>query len=868
MENKYVKATFCLASVAIALPGAAQDAEQLTPLEEIVITAERREQRLQDVPLSVTAFGEEKRDLVGILSIQDMANFTPGLSYNTSTDRPSIRGVARQSNTFSLDSPVANYIDGVYTSSVQDAQRGPMFVERTEILRGPQGALSGRGSVAGSINTHLRRPSEAFEAEVRTFAENYDAYGAGATVSGPFTGWLRGRLNLVYTRQDEGYFENVATGETEGNQPNNRQTADYMIEADLGENVDLYVKASFTEYDESRRSGGSFAPYVADVHGRAPTPYGHLGSPLTPTAYYGYFEEDATQLGSFTQNPVIVTGDLRKYSNNFESRQWLDDHHNYTMHLNWYTDLFDVKWIAGHQNYRYTQQTDGDGTAITSMPIPNAFGGTRIVDPSAMNQYMEQREWYSNEITLTSHSDGDFQWIVGVYHSNEDYLQQPFTLTHFGYPELAAPNGAPANQRGNASVFGQVDGETVSSALFGQIEYQWADAWKFTLGLRQNSDDKDVQEQTRYVANNVGAGIFLAGLGSAVDVTPAPSLNTPDDPWPTGVRSDYIDPVSGNRVRDLDGEWDALTGTFGIDYTPLDDVLIYFRMASGYRPGGFDVGFLPAVPQVDEEVLTSYELGYKATLMDTLQLSTSAFYYDFQDQQLDLPTLGRCTDPDDLNTCTIVSNFFNVPESESKGVEIELGWFPTDSLAFNLSYGYLDATIKEGLINGQGFQNPEDPAAILPNANRYQPIPGQSDAGYTNLPRWLQDLSGNKLANSPEHKVAFNANYTFSLNAGNFTVSANYVWRDDSYSDVFETEPGTIEGFKAVDLRLIWSAIDDRYTVIAYGSNIFDEDAQDGGGLTRQATASSWAAGQRYYRTFNLIPPRTYGLELQYRFGS
>src|SRR5215831_8221811 len=205
---------------------AAAAEEKSTVLEEIVVTAERRAESLQEVSLSITAFGSEKRDIVGIQSIQDMANFAPGVSYNTSTDRPSIRGVARQSNFFSLDSPVANYFDGVYTSSVQDAQRRPIFIERTEILRGPQGALSGRGSIAGAINTISKMPEDQFGGEARGFYGNFSRYGVETTVTGPFTDWLKGRINLGHYRQDKGYFNNVANGRTEGDQPNNRDIVD------------------------------------------------------------------------------------------------------------------------------------------------------------------------------------------------------------------------------------------------------------------------------------------------------------------------------------------------------------------------------------------------------------------------------------------------------------------------------------------------------------------------------------------------------------------------------------------------------------------------------------------------------------------
>jgi len=217
MQNLRSKSCVCGVLAAAAVSGTAISQERTTVLEEIVVTAERREQSLQDVPLSITAFGDDTRDQVGILSIQDMANFAPGMSYNTSLDRPSIRGVARQSNSFALDSPIANYYDGVYTTSVQDAQRRPIFIERTEILRGP-GALSGRGSIGGAINAVSKRPNEEFGFETRAFAGNYSRSAIEGTFTGPITDWFRVRVNLGKYGQNEGYFENVATGDTEGDQ--------------------------------------------------------------------------------------------------------------------------------------------------------------------------------------------------------------------------------------------------------------------------------------------------------------------------------------------------------------------------------------------------------------------------------------------------------------------------------------------------------------------------------------------------------------------------------------------------------------------------------------------------------------------------
>ena len=884
--------------VGMLATGAGAFAAENSTLEEIIVTAERRQESLQDVPLSITAFSSDVRERIGITTIQDMANFAPGVSYNTATDRPSIRGIGRTSNIFAIDSPVANYYDGVYTSSVQDAQRRPIFIERTEILRGPQGALSGRGSIGGAINTISKRPRDTFGAEVRSSYATYERYILDATVTGPLTDWLRGRVNLGGTRQDEGYFKNVSNGRTEGDQPNNRETADFLFEADLGEHVDLFVKAAFADYDETRRSLVVTAPYVAGVQS-TPSAYGPSGAVFVPLASYGYFTgSNGVTLSGYRQNPVIVNGELRDYASDYRSNQRLDDHHNYTSHLTWHAPSVDVKWIGGHQNYKYTQLTDLDGDVV-SMQLPALFPGgpRRTVSPGGVGKYQEEREWYSNEFTVASTNDSRLQWIAGIYQSNEQYAQEPASTFYSGYAELNAPFSAailappfttlpafrpPANPVAFRSQFGYLEGETISSAAFGQLDFAITDAWKITGGLRYNQDKKDVTESARYIANGLGAaGPLLAGgaLGAltgtggpiSVDITPAA---TPSVPLAPGIIRDRgIDPVTGYRVRDMKGKWSAVTGSVGVDFTPTPEDLVYLRFARGYRPGGFNAGFIADLPQVDKESVDSFELGYKTTFAGRLQLSASAFYYDYSDSQQALSVLGRCTVPTDLSTCSPVASFVNLKSAETKGVEAELNWAATDALSFYLSYGYLDAKVKDGISGTNGYLNPDDPAAILPSARRYARIGTQVDTGFTYLPLYTQNVSGNSLANSPQNRVALNGNYTMQFAAGRLTLSSNYVWRDEQFSDMFETEVSKTPSFDTVDARLIWNSADDTYTVTLYGTNLTDEDAADSALLQRQRTglatnvATASTSGAAYYRSLNLLPPREYGIELQYRFG-
>lgn len=901
MRTRKLHLHICIFGVlaSAALSAAAQEAEKSSQLEEVIVTAERRAESLQDVSLSITAYDDKLRDRIGIQTIQDIANFAPGVSYNTSTDRPSIRGIARQSNLVTIESPVANYFNGVYTSSVQDAGRRPIFIERTEVLRGPQGALSGRGSIAGAINTISKQPRDTFGAEVRSFVSSYSRYGVEGTVTGPVTSWLRLRGNLGSYHQNEGFFNNVSTGGTEGDQPNNRSTKDLLASLDLGEHVDVFLKASYADYDESRRSTYTTAPFVAGTL-NAPAPYGVTSSTLTPLAAFGYFSPGATRVGTATENPVITTGDERKFVSDIESRQKLDGQYNYTASVAWHAPSVDVRWTGGLQNYTYQQWTDGDDTDVLTLTLPGRTPGSlgRNVAPGSIAYYMEKRKYYSNELTLTSTSDSAFSWIAGLYQSNEKDSQEPATTILAGYNELNTPFGTldtllralrqpfnPAgirtvvpNPRPNRSVVALIDTEVDSRAAFGQVSYALSDRWQVTGGLRYNKDDKTATEQLRLIANALGgqlgpflAGGLLTGTPLSVDVTPVPVAGAP---LPNGVVRDRgIDPVTGYRVRDFDKSWSAVTGSAGIDFKPRDTDLLYLRLAKGYRPGGFNTGSINDLPTVDEEKVLSYELGYKTTLFKRLQLSSSVFYYDYEDIQLPLPTLARCTVPTDLSTCQSINTFVNLPTAKSTGLELEANWAATDNLDVYFSYGRLDAKIKDGISNNNGFSNPDDPAAVLRNAKRFAAIPGQIDTGFTFLPRFTQDLSGNSLANSPKNRAALNTSYTFPFNAGRLILSGSYVWSDEAFSDVFETEEAKIPSFGTVGLRALWLGSNDRYVVIAYGTNLTNELATDGAGLTRIRTglatsaANASAAGTAYFRTFSLTPPREYGLELQYRFG-
>jgi iron complex outermembrane receptor protein len=944
--------------------------DQGTVIEEVVVTAERRAESVQDTPLAITAFTDKTRENLGISTIQDLAQFTPGLSYDASTDRPTIRGVGRQNNNHGLNSPVANYIDGVYTSSVQDTSRRPIFIDRTEILRGPQGALSGKGSAAGAINTFTKRPRKDFEVEVGGFVNNFERYGGEGTITGPITDSMRYRINMARYTQYEGFFNNIADGSTEGTRFGNRYLMDLMLAGELGDKFDYFLKGSTVSYNESLHDGGTFAPFAAGNNPCVPSPTSGAIGGLTPNATYGYFlPGPATACGntgsfnnqsvlygnSVRENPVLVTGNLRDFERDYHSNLHLDGYYQLTSDLTYHLPFADLRYIVGRSRYTYQQTSDADGASVLTYVTPSpfaAFGLTqnRVFDPNGINTYREAPSWYSNEVTLTSTGDHKLSWIGGLYQFNQYTRQSPQTFTFPGQPELATPAGAVPNTLGPVSQYGQQLTNQDSWAVFGQVDYKFSPKLKLTVGGRFNSDREYAHERVRLIFNaadtlyngvtptsldvttgsvpgfalvNPATAVLepryrLLDLGSRGTLTAVPSTTCASGFQRTisgltacsnfqallgpGV-SDIatINPDTGMRERDEFGKWSALTGSLGLDYTPNDDTLVYFRYAHGYRPGGFGsatAGYLPLNPYTDKEIIDSYEVGTKFTLWNKLQMNISGFYYDYKGIQAALTRFERCTDPNDLTTCSPTGVTVNLPSAVNEGVEVEGLWYVTNDLQLVVSYGYLDAHIEEGRV-GFGFESTLDPAALQPNAQRMNPItctvagalcvsqnanpvsatnPGFALDTITRLPRYTQDLSGKFLPNAPKNKIAVNANYTMHLKPGTLTASVSYIWRDKSYSSLFNHPLDIVPAYEQTNARLVFREKDADYQIIVFAQNVFNQDTFESGGVTRRGsgvTASGagcitvnggCAQNEVFFQTYGLVLPRVYGIEFLKKF--
>jgi len=228
-------------------------------IETVIVTAERRVQNIQTVPVAITAFTSKQRDRIGITSIQDMANFTPGMTYSTSTDRVTLRGISRQTNVLSADSGVANYSDGIYQSFAVEAGRSSLGVDRVEVLRGPQGTLYGRNSIGGAINIISKRPTDEFYAEVRASYENYDHSNMEGTVSGPINDDWQYRVYADWERQGLGYTKNIVPGMPEEGNVINTWYVEGQLQGKVGNNLDIWSRVYSTAWANGAGGPGSAA---------------------------------------------------------------------------------------------------------------------------------------------------------------------------------------------------------------------------------------------------------------------------------------------------------------------------------------------------------------------------------------------------------------------------------------------------------------------------------------------------------------------------------------------------------------------------------------------------------------------------------
>ena len=540
-------------------------------LEEIVVTAQKREQNVQDVGISVTAMSGSLLEDLQLDNMQEIAQQIPGLQLQTYTPAFTIfnlRGISQNNFTDNLEAPVAVYIDDIYISSMNAIGLQMFDMERVEVLRGPQGTLFGRNATGGLIHYVTNKADEEeFNGYVQASWADFDTYSLEAAIGGSISDTVRGRL-AFRTEKSDGYLEagiepfggTAATGrDTHGA---DGYAIRGSLQADLSDSTSFDLTVAYSEDDDVPT--GMYVVTFVDFD-----PNTGLGVPLTGGT--GPLDGGASLAGDVTRHASA--------EDPYFDRDVLNVSAKFTMDLD---NGMEFTSITGFLDVDKYYREDACG-GLCFFPF------TTEADLS---------QW-SQEFRL-SHEEDDYRWQLGAYYMDIDSVT---ANTVEGIVITGSPLGL---------IRSDIDIQSTNWSLFGQVEYDLTNALTVIAGLRWSQDDKDL-EFTQLSRNMDDQGIPSGTLLFDLDVEAVGAF----DDVPTIDYGDFAARLQLNLRTGDDTLWFASwnRGMKGGNWTAAAAI-------------GIDE------LQHDEEVLNSFEVGVKTSFADgTARLNATVFYYDYEDYQ-------------------------------------------------------------------------------------------------------------------------------------------------------------------------------------------------------------------------------------------
>tara|TARA_R110002110_G_scaffold205066_7_gene416942 strand:+ start:64966 stop:67341 length:2376 start_codon:yes stop_codon:yes gene_type:complete len=759
-------------------------------LEEVLVTATRRSESVQDIPLNITALGAELIERERISDLSDLARRVPGMTVVDQGPRSGSTLTVRGLNVDAISAPESTVGNGggdtvgIYIGEI------PLYVdlsfndmERVEVLIGPQGTLYGAGTLGGAIRYIPNKPNtEAVTAQLR--GDIYDlseandlGYEGGVTINIPLVeDRLAIRASIDY-EDDPGFIDyNFLVREPGVSNPQ----PDFSDPAAVRQNL-----RSKEDVNTVETTSGRFAVR-------------YTGDRLDSTLTY-YYQESEIGGRQINHADSFGTGD-------YESA------HRYEEPSKRKTDLIALELVAdlgfaeltsatGYSEYSEQGQRDQ-----TDLLLAFEYGYEEFPGFSSFTREDQNEERFNQELRLVSTSDSPLNWIVGAFYNDFSIkqLNQEFTP---GFDQFAVDNFGGIQLRPDSLEYYEiVEDEITETAVFGEIGYQFTDAWQVTLGARWFKFENDA---TR--------GVDL------------PLLNTVFG----GAPSDLIDPaIQVNNVDDDDNIF-----KFNTSYDFNDDVMAYLTISQGYRLGGLNSVFpcpnplppglqnvcaLPDEVLIKSDTTLNYELGLHSQFGDSLLLNGALFYIEWDDVQV--------ADVTQNGNLPITSNGGS---ATSTGLEVSGQWYLSQALSFTGSYAYTIAELTEdapGLVGGE-------------------------DA-----------FDGDRLPGTPEHQGSLAANYALQLEGGS---QVELDWSMTFTSDVLTKVGGRnfgeeLPGFALHNVSASW--FKDSWRLTLYADNVFDRYAVTG---VRDDVSFIREVGQfdlrRYYN--NVVRPRQVGLRMIYNFG-
>lgn len=546
-------------------------------LEEVVVTAQKREQSIQDVGIAITAFTGEQVDSLGWHTAEDLGAQTPGListsfSGDSITSFYMVRGVGQADFSEWHEAPTAVYRDGAYIPNMTGQNIQMYDIDRVEVLKGPQGTLFGRNATGGLVHIVSRKPTEEFEFYGEAEFSEYDTTRFEGAASGPLADNIQGRISFVKNDSD-GYVENNAG-------PDLHQRDDLalrtQLQAQVSDSLEGHLSFNYSNVDDL--SGFGYKPVLlsgstTDFSGFTPGPDPFRQSMASePT----FLEKEAYQLTG------TITYDL--------------------------TDNVTLTSVTDYQESKmdYKENTGGDLTQQFSYESSTDIHS--IAQELRLNGSMDRVNWAAGVYYL--YIDGDFEVGFDINDFDITPVDNVTVITRIGFPL-----------------------ETESWAVFGQMDYLLTDSLTVTAGLRYTEDRKDMLLNATCASGpNPHTGVAIP-TAFGIPGCPFFGVTDPANVGPAGT------PTIGTVGQTmLDRKDDDITAKIQLDWQVSDDTLVYAGFNRGMKAGGYSPSSSASTYVEDveysKEVLHAYEVGLKTDFFDgRARLNAAAFYYDYIDYQ-------------------------------------------------------------------------------------------------------------------------------------------------------------------------------------------------------------------------------------------
>lgn len=815
-------------AVATATPALAQEA-----IEEIVVTAQRRESALQTTPIAISAVTGETLAERKMFSAVDLANNVAALSFTAGTPLDAELNIRGITNT-RLDSPtsdpsVGTFVDGVYIGRTGDYNFDFYDLERIEVIRGPQGVLLGKNVVGGALSIITRAPEQESSGELLASYGNYSAMLLSGYVTGGITDTVAGRFSFQGRKRD-GYGRDVLHRRDVEDLESVQARAQLLWEPADGDwsvrGIVDYLTDDSNGINVVAVPGGTKSCETTYLRTNCTRPWSNL------RAYLGLNDPRSNMAQSV------------QYQGEDRIQQFLErEGYGMTLDVEWEGSLFTFNSLTGYRSVDSAQLFDQTGIGPEALGWSlanwqayiawiNAKFGTR--PPTSNNgQFLfaqpvgeaVEADSLSQEFRFTSNDpDSRFDWIGGVYYKT-DSIDKTDRFIGENFLGAVIPGGNNPLSTLSGENRWVNDGEIENYAGFAQVGFKFTEALKFSVGVRYTNDKKEgtvsgfvVETGDRFSPNDPRANVTIESLCRAPDGTiirtPTGGVGVatcaPPNQWiyseGTGFRTAYSE------------EWSETTPQAILEWTQSEDLFLYATYAEGFKGGGFDdtpANIPQATTPFDPESATNYEIGLKSTLLDgTLRLNTALFMMDYEDLQV-TQTNAACL-------CNLTDN---AASAEIKGIEAEVDWVAMDALRFTFAGSYVDATYEDFL------ESAIDPTTGLP-----------------------LDSSGNRLQRTPETQLNGGVYYTMSLGQWEdaLNLSMNYSWQSDMYwaTDNIARE----DSYGLLDARIGLAPPDAPWEVAIWGKNLSDE-------LYRVNIISFFGEEVSQFGA-----PRTFGLDVTLRF--